>query len=67
MNVHRGAKRGGRGGSFSKNKGWELVDHSRNVIIDYHWLPHWKYTISTKLDLARPEVGWKITCDRPLF
>ena len=44
---------------------------SRNIIIEYHWLPHWKCTarLSYQLDFARSytEVGQKMTCDGPLF
>ena len=56
-----------------QNNGWKMVGHLFEVgaLLQTHWLTHWKCTISyhTELDFtwSYTKVGWKMTCDRPLF
>ena len=47
-----------------------MVGHSFKIG-DYHWLPRWKSTVNLSYQIGLcsvyTKVGWKMTCDRPLF
>lgn len=44
--VHRG-----HADTYAQNNGWKLVIQSRNITIDYHWLPVYSKMCPTTLDL----------------